>query len=238
MPAFLRFCTKSDLSGYTLIIPSVSVGNVPQLTVDLLITTYNFKKCATIWHSAIVPSVGSNPYDSKCSDLCTACEIYSNEDLKLAALQIRSTIDYRIASRFFLDLKEKLQTLFIKNVTILSGMFDYEQHIVTKNKFYYISAGEDERLVQCNNITLLERVINGKYNSNGSGFAFKLYETLSTDFRCTVLGKYISEGDNRPDACMFLEKLVYILDLNSAMDLIIPSSWNFVFGAPPPIEIY
>lgn len=39
-----------SLAGYTVIFPSVCVGNVAQLTVDLIISTLELKKVASIWH--------------------------------------------------------------------------------------------------------------------------------------------------------------------------------------------
>lgn len=39
-----------SLTGYTVIIPSVCVGNVAQLTVDLIISSLELKKVASIWH--------------------------------------------------------------------------------------------------------------------------------------------------------------------------------------------
>lgn len=39
-----------NLNGYTVLFPSVCVGNAAQLAIDLLIATQQMKKCATVWH--------------------------------------------------------------------------------------------------------------------------------------------------------------------------------------------
>lgn len=39
-----------SLKGYTVIFPSVCVGNVAQLAADLIISTLELKKIATAWH--------------------------------------------------------------------------------------------------------------------------------------------------------------------------------------------
>lgn len=39
-----------NLNGYSVVLPSVCVGNIAQLAVDLLISTLEMKKVATIWH--------------------------------------------------------------------------------------------------------------------------------------------------------------------------------------------
>lgn len=41
------------LNGYTVLFPSVCVGNAAQLAVDLLISTLEMKKIASIWHVSI-----------------------------------------------------------------------------------------------------------------------------------------------------------------------------------------
>jgi hypothetical protein len=54
--------------------PSVSVGNVSQLAIDLLISTLQPKKWAVAWHPVFVPTVGGDPYSSLSNALSTSCE--------------------------------------------------------------------------------------------------------------------------------------------------------------------
>ncbi|KAJ8969404.1 hypothetical protein NQ317_010312 [Molorchus minor] len=189
---------NEDLSGYTLIIPSISVANVPQLTIDLSITTYNFRKVTTIWHPAIVPSIGVDPYQTNQDEICTACELYVNKELKLAAIQLRSAIETKLA----------------------------------------LTNEQIDNLMEVNGIKPLELTIGGKYSITGGGFALKLFEILHEELRCTLLVKYVSEGDNRPDALTMLEKVFAISGLHDTNSIVFPSSWDFVFGGPPPIGIY
>lgn len=42
-----------SLNGYSVVFPSVCVGNAAQLAVDLLISTLEMKKVATIWHVSL-----------------------------------------------------------------------------------------------------------------------------------------------------------------------------------------
>lgn len=44
------------LNGYTILFPSVCVGNAAQLTVDLIIATLEMQKVATIWHVSLINS--------------------------------------------------------------------------------------------------------------------------------------------------------------------------------------
>lgn len=43
----------TNLSGYKVLLPSVCVGNIAQLTADLIISTLQMKKVCTFWHVSI-----------------------------------------------------------------------------------------------------------------------------------------------------------------------------------------
>jgi hypothetical protein len=54
--------------------PSVAIGNVGQLAVDLLISTTQAKKCKTVWDPSFIPVVGSDPYSTSGNDIATGCD--------------------------------------------------------------------------------------------------------------------------------------------------------------------
>ena len=55
--------------------PAVSVGNIGQLSVDLLISSLHCDKLAKLDHPIFVPVVGSDPYDEvREQGLMTAAE--------------------------------------------------------------------------------------------------------------------------------------------------------------------
>lgn len=235
----IRFTEKVDLSNYTIILPSVSVGNVGQLTVDLIVTTYKFRNIGVLWHPAIIPTVGSDPYYSN-NEICTACELYVNETLKIAAIQIRSGLEFSLANTFFKCLKNCLLDLNVKNVVILTSSFAYEMHTIGSGMFRYITNEDVQKQFENLKISCMEPDVNGRYIIHGSGFGSKLYEILSEGLKCTLIVKYTSEGDNRPDAVNLLDVLIKIIKFNTDKleNVVFPSSWNFVFGNPPPIDLY
>lgn len=47
---------------YLLFQPAVSVGNVGQLAIDLIISTLNMSKIGYFYTDCLVPMVGNNPY--------------------------------------------------------------------------------------------------------------------------------------------------------------------------------
>ncbi|XP_018325838.1 proteasome assembly chaperone 2 [Agrilus planipennis] len=238
MSKFINVVVPSELSleNYTLIIPSVSVGNVGQLTVDLLLASLKMEKVAIIWHPAIVPCVGNNPINDDKNEICTACELFINKEQKLAAIQIRSTIEFNLALDFLKRLKLEILQWQLKNVIILASTFAYEMHNIGHSPYIYLT-NETSSSELLSELKQLEADETGKYLVYGSGYATKLFEVLSDQVRCTMFVKYTSEGDNRPDAMQMLSLISKYLNIKID-NVIIPVSWKYVFGNPPSVDIY
>lgn len=231
----LHFRKPVDLTGYTLIIPSVSVGNVPQLTVDLLITTLKLDNIARIWHPGLVPSVGSEPFYGTKNVVCTACELYCNERLKLAAVQFRSTIEKPLALKFIQDFLDCFGQLGLKDLYILASGFDYELHnISNKDKYYFAS---NDNVMERDGWTVLEKDPKGKFQVSGAGLGVKLYEAVGSSLKATLVVKYVSEGENHYDAEGYLRKLFQLLGITEN-NFVQPTSWLHVYGAPPPSGLF
>lgn len=231
MTDLFNLTEEPDLEGYNLLIASVSIGNVPQLTVDLFITTFRMLKISTVWHKAIVPCVSSDPYYNT-KELCTACELFINKDLKIAVLQLRSSLESKHSLMYFKQLKIEVAKIKFNRIIILTSIFDYELHNVKSIPFFY--ASED---ICLEGFQKLNKDSAGKYYLNGGGFAAKLYEIFNSP-QVLIIGKYVSEGDNRPDAYSMFKKILPLLEVKENLKIKEPSSWKYVFGGPPPIGIF
>jgi len=109
---------------YTLIMPMVSVGNIGQLAVDLLISTMQPRKVGYFYDAAFWPIVGSDPYCTPGSgrgDIVTSCEVYESTERKVVLVQQRVPI---IRYRRY-DFRRKMMAWIRKNkfgkVVILSS---------------------------------------------------------------------------------------------------------------------
>lgn len=233
----INFTENTPLNDYTLLIPSVSVGNVGQLTNDLLISGLNLKSIGTAYHKAIIPAVGSNPYNPK-ENICVACELYADKKNKIAILQLRTSIEQKFAEEYFNDLKNFVSEQKFKEVIILASTYAHEQHNIMSGHYRYITSGKDDVFKELN-ILPMEESENGIYLIYGSGYAVKLHSILSSIIPSSILIKYTSEGDNRPDAYSMLNVIGSILGIKSDLkDVKQPYSWDLVYGGPPPVGIY
>lgn len=85
----------ANLNGSTLIVPSISMANVPQLAVDLLIHTLKLEKVASLDDKYLYPfsaPIDTMPGEDSKVGISTAVEIYHLKQLQITAIQQRSPI--------------------------------------------------------------------------------------------------------------------------------------------------
>ncbi|KAF7471761.1 Hypothetical predicted protein [Marmota monax] len=120
-----------DLTGFTLLMPAVSVGNVGQLAIDLIISTLNMHKIGYFYTDCLVPIVGNNPYateEDNSTELSTNAEVYSLPSKKLVALQLRSIFIKYKSKSFCEKLLSWVQSSGCAKVIVLSSTHSYQRN--------------------------------------------------------------------------------------------------------------
>ncbi|RVE50436.1 hypothetical protein evm_004973 [Chilo suppressalis] len=240
-----RFFDDNDISGYTLIIPSVAVGNVGQLACDLLISSFDMVRIASVYSTAIIPVLGYDPYDLNSSKLSSSCEVYKCATRNLIVLQIRAPLVYRYAKPFLNEVVLKFKEKHVKDIVILTSSFAHEKKYISTSPFRYVANELFSRKNEIKRLNWMEH----EFHDNGlkiygGGFASLLFQTCSEHtLPCLVLYKYCSEGNNIPDAYEMVHYIANLLPLFSEKkdlmsQLVEPVSWKLLFGRPPPIDIY
>lgn len=112
----IKIIEDINLENYTLILPSVAVGNVGQLSVDLLILNLNLRKIGQFSSTAFIPIVGANAYDEHSNELVTAIDIYAGVKERLIVIQIRSPY-VNALTQFFNELEQFIVKRKIAKVT-------------------------------------------------------------------------------------------------------------------------
>ncbi|XP_076762352.1 proteasome assembly chaperone 2 [Xylocopa sonorina] len=244
----IKIPEEINLENYTLLLPSVAVGNVGQLCIDLLISNLNLHKIGSLWNSMFLPICGLDPYDKNSTSVCTTADFYLGK-CNMILLQLRSPYVGH-SNDFFDQLAQFIRQKKISKTIILTSSYDYERSDRSESSLRYLTS--DESLL--NNEKLLENLpwkrhvkksateSIEQYHISGGGFANGLYQYLKlNEIPCTVLFCYCSEGDNVSDALILLKGLNQWLNLfkdgtNSSIKY--PPSWEHFFGNPPSIEMY
>ncbi|PWY99365.1 hypothetical protein BCV70DRAFT_200941 [Testicularia cyperi] len=112
--------------GATLLIPAVSIGSVPQLTVDLLLQSDDLalKKVGRLDPSFCVPFVGAqepSPAHHGSTGLCTALEVFAN-DQGLVVIQQRSPVLKSLESEYIAALTTWIGSVGIDQVLWVTSL--------------------------------------------------------------------------------------------------------------------
>lgn len=240
-----KFSDDGDLNGYTLIIPSVAVGNVGQLACDLLISSLQMKKIASVYSPALIPVVAYDPYDLSSNRFSCSCEVYKCTSRKIAVLQLRAPLVYKYARAFLEDLLKTFKEKNVKEIIVLTSSFAHEKKHIQTSPFRYVASDNSSYKKTIKTLNWLEHdFVDDRVKIYGGGFASLLYD-ISQEFKlpCLIVYKYCSEGDNIPDAYDMIDYLKDVLpmfkdNLDILSQLVQPVSWKLLFGRPPPSDIY
>lgn len=244
-------CTKNPLPSFkdfTLILPSVSVGNAGQLAVDLLITNLPCEKVAIVHHPALYPLVGGNPYDPNSQEVTTSADLYLITSQSLAVLQIRAPLIKSERCDFLTELTTWCKTVGVREVVMLASCNAYEcwdNSQMTGPQLRYLTSKTPQQNIQdlksAGALELEKRTDEHGVQQpflSGAGFVKHFMEIC--DLPTTVLVKFVEEGDNTMDAVMILNFLTTWRKLVEGKTTTwkMPFSWKNMFGRPTPREIY
>ncbi|XP_066530770.1 proteasome assembly chaperone 2 [Hoplias malabaricus] len=242
--------------GYTLILPAVAVGNVGQLSADLIISTLKMVRVGHLHTECLVPIAGNNPYSCAAGEtdqISTSAEVYSHSDLKLAVLQIRTPVLQTKVRAFRKLLVSWIKSSGFSRTVLLSSSHAYHRddqqlHGTTLRYLLTPALQEVEETLRELGWTELERVsaFPGISDSEkrlwipGGGVTKGLYSDCCTEsVPLAVLLLFCSEGDNVPDAFTLIDRLndwLHLLDKPSQGSSVwrVPSSWRLLFGSGIP----
>lgn len=121
---------KYQWEEYTLLIPAVSVGNVGQLTADLIISTLWMERIGFIMHDAITPAIGNNPFahsDATSCKLTSCCEVYENATTQVMVIQQRAPLIKGRVQSYVKWLSSWIREKKFRQVVIVSSTFSHER---------------------------------------------------------------------------------------------------------------
>lgn len=243
-----------DWRGFKLIVPTVAVGNVAQLSMDLLISSLlrekKLARSGRISSPFVRPVVGPNAYDIFSPNVTTSSEVYHSVELKLVLIQVRSPPFSEAKKEFIDQLSSWITTQGFGEVFILTSSFSQFLTCPDKEGYRLIkylspqgltSFADLQPVLKVNAYSYQEDPENGVIKIPGSGIAKRLLDIISAKdpaLKVVVLIRYCSEGDNTPDAFDLSMWLVKNVIQDSSIKLSTPVSWNKFFGDEIPISIF
>ncbi len=234
-------------------LPAVSVGNVGQLAVDVLLASLDPppRLISQVVHPSLIPVVGGDPLKENSTAVITALQLYLQADQQLAIMQIRSGILPGKGQQFIQDLicwsKEKK----LKEIILVGSSHAHERtdSQLSGTPLRYLTTWE--RAVPADFLLLEKRerfpgLSTGEEGDTvfipGGGIARRLYECcLEEGVALTLLIKFAAEGDNSVDGLVLagaLNALISFLADRGRQQLRAPPSWQHVFGPPPPRDLF
>ncbi|KAH8276793.1 hypothetical protein KR026_000910 [Drosophila bipectinata] len=231
--------TSLDVSDYTVIIPSICVGNAAQLACDLLIASKQLSRIGSLSHPALIPVFGPSAYQHEPNEKVSSCELYEGSEDKLLVVQFRAPWIARHTSSFQSQLVDLLKSA--RRVVILSGSFGFERRVIEESPWAYRASTsfKEAHAAQLGNSELIKWKEHTGEAIYGGGNALQLFKAFDEQqIPVMLLFRYLLEGDNSTDASLIVKELNELcedfLQLRSSGDgsfkLTVPKSWNLLFG--------
>ncbi|KAK8969600.1 hypothetical protein KSP40_PGU007021 [Platanthera guangdongensis] len=136
----------SDCS--TLLLPGLSIGNVSQLAIDLLVSSLRAKRVAYLDEPSVLPCVGNDAYGPLPEgDLTLPLEVYESQSHGLTLIQHRSPVIKGMMVEFAKNIANFISAIGKKHIVILSSLDSGKRNQINAANFmqiYYISSVNDD----------------------------------------------------------------------------------------------
>lgn len=206
-------------------IPSISIGNLPQLTIDLLIHSLSFEKIGYFNCRYIYPFI--SPQDHKIGDdhpgISQGLEVFYSEEHKITVIQQRAPVITNFLSNYLQE---------IINPFIQLGRFE-KIYLLDSNDAGLLKNHDDPHRID---LLKAEEILSKSLQNLNLSFVnedlikFSKFTTeLCQNSNLLVIVSYIYEGDNFFDAELQGQKLLNLLNIKNCT-WTRPMSWLGVYG--------
>lgn len=234
---FHNSASSTDLKDTVLLIPAISVGNIPQLTTDLLLHTLDFAKVATLDDTYLYPFASPVDYssdDKQPSGISLGIEAYLSKEHNITLIQQRAPLLPGFAANHvqevllpFIKAGQFKQVVFLNlsDAGLVEHFVPGEIKVFTDEDILsqsLLAMKIDESQVQ----PLAETP------HNDSPYAKSVIDTVGKTANLSVLVTYVYEGDNSYDALNMATRVCDALNVKN-QSWKIPVSWLGVYGDRP-----
>lgn len=234
---FLSGYSFDTIANSVLLLPTISVANVPQLTVDVLLHTLSFVKVATLnddyLHSFVSP-VDYVYSDKQPKGVSFGIELYFCKEKNLTMVQQRAPV----IAGFYKEHVNDVIMPFVKKAkfqnVILFHLMDagLVENIPTGTLQVYTN--EDQLLKSLGQLTISEAGYQqlSRTPEVDSPFVNDLTAAMAPHLNYSILVAFAYEGDNFYDSLNMASKVADLLNLQVS-HWRSPVSWAGVYGDKP-----
>ncbi|EME30840.1 hypothetical protein Gasu2_25220 [Galdieria sulphuraria] len=221
-----------------LVFPIVSVGNVPQLAVDLLLENFPFQLVGTLDSSALIPFYGHGALKGPHS-ITTALQVFwlerVPENPNIVCLQIRTPPSKGLTNLFVEEIMS-LMNLWNPRLAIFLTSFSALSIIprgaIEPGQSRVIRTAVPENLLFVNPAAV-EFVGMEYFEENKFSLFSKFWDKLksSSQHNFLALSMHVYEGDNTNDAISYFQKLcdfLRIFNVPNRDSVKLPDSWRSI----------
>ncbi|KAJ1820491.1 hypothetical protein LPJ60_003178 [Coemansia sp. RSA 2675] len=258
---FIKASAAVATRGSTLILPTVSIGNVPQLGMDLLINTLQLSRIGIIDDSALLPVSGVSAFDHITSRP-VPLEVYQSSDARWTLIQQRSPPLPKHHRLFAKSMLEFIKAGEFDRVVLLtsSDAALRTDALIDGPQIRSISVNCDDRILidklQALSLTdfghrqgvAIGDSMNSKELSlagvlkqlHAAGIARPLLDMCQdAGIPALALVSLVNEGDNIADAIMIANAVNAVLGLATNVDQWRPpQSWQWIMPDSVPSELF
>eukprot|EP00242_Pyramimonas_sp_CCMP2087_P011175 CAMPEP_0198210528 /NCGR_PEP_ID=MMETSP1445-20131203/20399_1 /TAXON_ID=36898 /ORGANISM="Pyramimonas sp., Strain CCMP2087" /LENGTH=258 /DNA_ID=CAMNT_0043884611 /DNA_START=77 /DNA_END=853 /DNA_ORIENTATION=+ len=245
-----------QLAGCTLVLPAVTVANVGQLAVDLLVSTLEMPRVGYLEHASVLPCVGNDPYVASAAsfgNVATSMELYGDASKSLVVMQQRSPVVPGKQREFANDLAAWIEKCKFKEVVVLAGLsakWRTEQRIGLGFQLCYLASTTgttDSSHPRCEELgckRLTDEEFGPEARKESRMPPWPLFEALqrsSVGMSTVTLVAFCNEGDNIPDAAAMAQLTADFLSQEAepaALQWRMPPSWGHLYGPPPEMGLF
>eukprot|EP01084_Bolivina_argentea_P253097 425037_1 len=232
---FIPICDDVDIHKATLVMPSVGVGNIGQIAMDILLTTLlaqqRIVKIGYINDRNVVCGVGNNGIIPKPKRkrkktiegrITAAVEVYWYKECNVVFIQQRCSVRMGGRGEFVDGLMQFINKYQFDKVVLLTSEYITKRNdFETKNgvkMVYYHSDKFDVNVMKTLKWIPSKVQADGdskeeEFNVIGHGITRKLYkECVECEQSVVVVCQYSEDGDNTKESEMYLQNVVRLID--------------------------
>jgi len=197
-----NFKPRPKWSTYTLILPSITLGNVPQLTCDILLSTLGLKRMAYLNSDALLPCAGCDAFTDRAAatgELTTGAEVFESDELRLVVVQFRGGLIQGRRRKLASQLTEWVRSCNFRRTVLLQSRDAATVGGATALERYHVNDYvPNEDVAQLDALSDWQKTVEEAESSSSKGLIFN--SLTAAKLPCVLVASYVAEGDNTADA--------------------------------------